>query len=129
VHDERGVVGEHVDRAPVAVARQDRLVGALTERALVAPAQQRERVLHVVRLVEDDGVRSGQIAEAEQTAEDRDAERDEPRRAAIGRHRGSETLDDGRGAVAGPGRGRCRPVLEGRRHPHSIRTWHADDRG
>ena len=29
-------------------------------------------------------------------------------------------------AGSGPARGSGRPVLEGRRHPHSIRTWHAE---
>ena len=70
MHDERRIVLEDIDGAPVAVRREDQLVGAVVELLLVAVAQEGEGVLRVVDLVEGEGIGAPEVDEAQQPPHD-----------------------------------------------------------
>ena len=70
MHDERRIVLEDIDGAPVAVGREDQLVGAVVELLLVAIAQESEGVLGVVDLVEGEGIGSAEVDESQEPADD-----------------------------------------------------------
>ena len=76
--DERGAVLEDVELVPRSVLGQDLVVRAVDRLALVPEPQERERVLHVVRLVEDDRVGPTEVDEPQHTRQDGDQQRPDP---------------------------------------------------
>ena len=110
---------EHIDRAPVAIAGQDDVVGLLDRGVLVTEAQVGQCVLHVVGLVEDHRVRSGEVGESQDACDDRDAQSHEPSDQPVVGHRGVQLRRQWTRTALCAAQG-GRPLREGRRHGVSI---------
>ncbi len=76
--NERGAVGEHVE-----VAVEDLVIGAVDERSRVTEAQERERVLGVVGLVEDELRRPPEVDEPQYRCDGTDEQWAEPAPHAV----------------------------------------------
>ena len=94
--------GSPVNRSRVRQLPSDARIRSLASSTIFfsyPESQQRERVLRVVGLVEDQRVRPAQLDEPQQAADDRDDDRPDPAADAAGRHRRHESRRQ-RGLVA-----------------------------